>query len=246
MVGELLSQCQFLEWDSAFFGFRIGRLQPDSLTPEVVADALSWCRREKIRCLYFLARPDSPETTALAESHGFRLVDIRLTLRRKPDRAHGPYNFVRPCREADLPTLRRIAAASHRDSRFYYDAGFPAALCDALYKTWIERSCNGYAEAVFVADYRDQPSGYISCHVNGSVGSIGLIAVAENARGRGLGSQLVAAALAYFSQTRCSEVSVVTQGRNCAAQSLYQTTGFRTASVRLWYHRWFEPERSDL
>ena len=33
--------------------------------------------------------------------------------------------------------------------------------------------------------------------------------------------------------------SVVTQGRNVAAQRLYQSAGFRTAAVQLWHHCWF-------
>ena len=28
-------------------------------------------------------------------------------------------------------------------------------------------------------------------------------------------------------------------GRNLAAQRLYQRSGFVTASLQLWYHRWF-------
>jgi ribosomal protein S18 acetylase RimI-like enzyme len=35
-------------------------------------------------------------------------------------------------------------------------------------------------------------------------------------------------------------VSVVTQGRNVAAQRLYQRAGFVTASTQLWYHRWLD------
>jgi hypothetical protein len=32
----------------------------------------------------------------------------------------------------------------------------------------------------------------------------------------------------------------VTQGRNVAAQCLYQACGFRTALTQVVYHRWFE------
>jgi len=37
---------------------------------------------------------------------------------------------------------------------------------------------------------------------------------------------------------------VVTQGRNLAAQRLYQRNGFVTASLQLWYHRWFPRENA--
>lgn len=233
---------RLLEWDSAFFGFRIARLLSGRLDRQTAADALSWCKSERIRCLYFLAGTDSTETVESAAQSGFRLTDIRITLARKTAGGHGPADNVRACRAADVAALRAIAAVSHRDSRFYYDPGFPEDRCDALYATWIELSCQGYAKAVLVAEHDSEPAGYISCHIDAEgAGSIGLVAVAEHARGRGLGPQLVAAAMRYFGEMKCDRVTVVTQGRNCAAQRLYQNCGFRTADIGIWYHRWFEP-----
>jgi dTDP-4-amino-4,6-dideoxy-D-galactose acyltransferase len=236
--------CRFLPWDSEFFGVRIARLERDRITPAEMADALSWCAAERIRCLYFLASAESPETTRLAEDNGFRLTDIRVTLERKLDGGSPASTAsIRASRESDIPALAAIAARSHRDSRFYYDGNFPAGHCDALYETWIERSCRGYADAVFVAEHDSAPAGYISCHVAaGGTGSIGLVAVGEQARGLGLGQQLVAAALAFFQDRRCARATVVTQARNCAAQRIYQHCGFRTTSIGIWYHRWFPPE----
>jgi hypothetical protein len=39
-------------------------------------------------------------------------------------------------------------------------------------------------------------------------------------------------------------VLVVTQGRNYAAQRLYQRNQFRTCEVQLWYHKWYSPLRA--
>jgi hypothetical protein len=36
-------------------------------------------------------------------------------------------------------------------------------------------------------------------------------------------------------------VQVITQGRNYAAQRLYQRAGFVTRKTELWYHKWFHP-----
>jgi hypothetical protein len=35
------------------------------------------------------------------------------------------------------------------------------------------------------------------------------------------------------------DVAVVTQGRNGAAQRLYQRCGFVTHALDLWYHKWY-------
>jgi dTDP-4-amino-4,6-dideoxy-D-galactose acyltransferase len=236
-----LAPCQVLDWDSAFFGFRIARLRGVHVTEQILCDALEWCDRERIRCLYFLAPGDSPETTNLAGANGFRMADLRFTLARELGGDVGAVESVRTYRESDLPVLQSIAAVSHRDSRFYNDPGFPDRRCNELYETWIERSCHGYADTVLVAEHYRKTAGYVSCHLQpDGIGAIGLLAVADGSRGVGLGGRLVAGALRFFAEAGCKRVTVVTQGRNCAAQRLYQNCGFRSASMELWYHRWFD------
>jgi dTDP-4-amino-4,6-dideoxy-D-galactose acyltransferase len=236
-----LAPCDVLDWDSEFFGFRIARVRKSFLTAETVSTLIEWCHREQVRCLYFLASGDSFKTTDLAQTNGFKLTDVRCTLSRGPESNLGSVESVRIFEESDLPALRRIAAVSHRDSRFYHDPNFPDRRCDELYATWIDRSCHGFAEAVLIVERDRQIAGYVSCHVSlNGTGAIGLLAVGEGHRGQGLGRQLVVAAMRYFSDAGCLQVNVATQGRNCAAQRLYQNCGFRSTSMELWYHRWFD------
>jgi len=232
--------CRFLDWDSKFFGCRVARANGNRLTPASLRQVQSWCDAQRIDCLYFLADPADAETVNLAENAGFHFVDVRVTLGREvtgpsPNLGSAP---VRPFQPSDLPGLRAIARASHRDSRFYYDKNFPDSLCDSLYETWIENSTRGYAQAVLVGEHQSLPAGYITCHFSGRIGGIGLFAVAQEAQGRGLGQQLVLAALRWFEQQGASEVTVVTQGRNVRGQRRYQKCGFSTRSVELWYHYW--------
>jgi dTDP-4-amino-4,6-dideoxy-D-galactose acyltransferase len=151
---------------------------------------------------------------------------------------------VRLFEEPDLEALKVIARQSHSDSRFYFDGGFPKERCEALFESWIERSCRGWAQAVFVAELEGAAAGYCTCHIEGDVGSIGLVALSAHAQGRSLGRHLVAAAVSYARQQGISELKVVTQGRNIRAQQLYQRCGFVTDSVMLWYHKWFPGARA--
>ena len=145
------------------------------------------------------------------------------------------------CIDSDLAALKAIARVSHQDSRFYFDRRFAEASAAALYERWIERSCQGWADVVLVAEAEGVPSGYCTCHIREhGTGSIGLVGVSAAAQGRGLGRQLIESALATFHARRVRHVEVVTQGRNCAAQRLYQRSGFVTESVMLWYHKWIE------
>ncbi len=237
-----------LDWDSDFFGIKIARANLSRLTLETARAVVDQARTDQIACVYLLADSDDPATAHAAEAVGFHLMDIRVTLDTRvpldlnlaadlplPDRGS-----VRPFHPADLDTLKRIARASYTASRFYADPRFPRDKCDALYDTWITRSCDGWAQAVLVADVEGIAAGFITCHTKAETGSIGLVGVDANQQGKGLGSTLVDASLRWFAANGCTSVEVVTQGRNIGAQRIYQARGFKTRSVQLWYHVWLD------
>lgn len=237
--------CRKLDWDSDFFGFPVGRVVESDLTEAQMREVLDWCATEQIRCLYLLTGADKLRTARLAEASGFHLADIRVTLDSTPRADARAAARVRSARPDDVPELAEIAAVSHTDSRFFNDPGFSRERCAALYRVWIEKSCAGSADAVLVSDYEGRAAGYITCHIDGETGSIGLIAVGAAARGMGLGRDLVAAALDWFAARGIRRVSVVTQGGNIPALRMYEREGFRVFSTELWYHRWFAAGGSD-
>jgi dTDP-4-amino-4,6-dideoxy-D-galactose acyltransferase len=236
--------CKYLPWDSEFFGYRIARALPQTLTSATMGDILAWCEMEQIDCLYLLTRNDDPTTTRIVESAGCMMVDQRLTLSRKLD-AHSTIpnstNTI-PMRQhttADLPALRAIAGKSFTDSRFYYDAHFPRERCDALYERWIELDAARDNTHVLIADV-GQVAGFITCVMtDDGIGEIGLVGVADGMRGRGIGSALVNAAVGWFAAQGVQKIEVVTQARNIVAQRTYQRNGFLTETLQIWYHRWF-------
>ncbi len=242
MTATATQPARFLEWDSTFFARRIGAVINEPLPAESVADVLSWCRSERIECLYALIDADAVPTMHALEEAGGRIVDVRLTfdLNLADAKSKGASN-VRPHRESDVQPLRAIAAASHGNSRFYADSHFPRARCNELYATWIEKSCRGWADQVFVADVDGQPSGYLSCHAReDGRGEIGIVGVAARAQGHGVGRDLVETAIHWLASRGLKRATVVTQGRNIVAQRLYQSLGFRTATVQVWHHLWFD------
>jgi dTDP-4-amino-4,6-dideoxy-D-galactose acyltransferase len=239
--------CQILEWDTAFFGFRIGRVCANVLSQEQIEKIDGWCCQNGVRCLYLLADSGDMNTIRLAERNGSRLVDIRMTFaceisaNRTIDTFSNRAAVIRHAMLDDVDLLISIAKESHHDSRFYCDGGFPLRLCDALYETWIKQSCEGYADAVFVAELNDLPVGYVSCHLDEGchAGRIGLLGVSSLTRGNGIGRALVLGALNWFAEQEVQRVTVVTQGRNYASQRLYQRCGFWVHTVQLWYHKWY-------
>jgi dTDP-4-amino-4,6-dideoxy-D-galactose acyltransferase len=234
--------CTYLGWDSSFFECRIARVNGHRLDEANLSKVLTWCKTNRIDCLYFLADSNDPQTSALAARNGFLHTDVRLTLERT---LAGSAPVVTPgdrvrlaCRE-DLGALKAIARTGHRETRFYFDLHFERAKCDLLYETWIENSFSGFAQAVLVAEVNAKPVGYLTCSLQGVESQIGLVGVADKCQGMGLGKQLVESFLAWSVEHGADRATVVTQGRNVSAQRLYQRMGFLTAEFQLWYHRWF-------
>lgn len=245
IIPAVSDPCEFLPWDTEFFGQRIARVNGERLTPERLAEIDAWCKANQIACLYFLATADDPLTTQLAETNGFQFVDVRLTFDRSlkdcvPDTANDSH--IELATPADLPQLQKLARISHTNTRFYFDGRFPRSRCDDLYERWITLAVQGQAQAVFVARHSGAVIGYLTCHADAMESRIGLIAVGESAAGLGWGSKLIQRAFTWAAEKGHPVMSVVTQGRNIPAQRLYQRHGFRTRSLYLAYHRWYVPE----
>jgi len=235
------SICEFLEWDSKFFGIRIARVAGHRLDGERTAEIALAVHDQSIDCLYFLADQER-ETIQLAELQGFQLINVRVTLAARLLNIYaGTWNDdgIREAVPADIPALREIAGHSYTDSRFYQDGRFPAFLCDEMYRGWIEKSCHGYADIVLVAEQDAQPAGYICCHLkdDGS-GQIGLMGATGGMKNQAVVRQLVHHALCWFQEREVRDVTVVASGSNITAQRLYQRSGFLTRGTQLWYHLW--------
>lgn len=231
-----------LPWDTEFFGFRIGRLNSRRLTSESLRSVLAWANAERLRCAYFFAEADSPDTLARAQEGGFKFVESRMELSVElaaPAATPTPAAF-RPAVVADLPAIEALSRAAHHDTRFFKDANFPATRAADLYAEWIRRDFREHRIFV-VPGAAAGIAGYITCQADAApgVGRIGLVAVAEAERRRGLGRVLVAGALDWFHRTSCKEARVVTQAANVPAQRVYQSLGFRTAETCATFHRWF-------
>ena len=245
---QTVAPAELLPWDSDFFGHRIGRVIGNTLTRAMCQTLEDWTLNERIEVLYFLTRADCISSIQAAQEFGFYMTDIRMTLaipkgyRTRTSASSQPGELlIRSVVPGDLPGLEAIARSSHRDTRFFSDPRFPRSKAEDLYATWIRLECGGKANLVLVVSTRDQvPMGYVSCHLDPPAGSgqIGLIAIQETARGKGVGAKLIHSALDWFWKNGANQVSVVTQGRNIAAQRLYQKCGFSTTDVELWMHYW--------
>jgi dTDP-4-amino-4,6-dideoxy-D-galactose acyltransferase len=232
-----------LDWDSQFFGRSIARIDSVNLTPSLLTSANHWAAQNQIDCFYYLCPAEDTASARTAGEDGFTCVDIRYTLGLKIPASWLNLNVpaIRTAREADIPVLRTIAGQSHTDSRFYADLHFDRQKCSELYQTWIEKSCHGYEDVVWVWEEDHQAVGYVTGKITGGgKGEIGLVAVDPRWQGKGIGKHLVHRTIGWFQENGAQHISVITQGRNIPAQVLYQKSGFISECMQLWYHKWFD------
>lgn len=247
-MNTTIEPCQYLHWDTDFFGHRIARVNGTRLDPEFLEAIYAWCEDGGIECLYFLAGSDDPQTIRLAEDHNFRLVEVRLNLERslkdwdpetRPRAAQDVY--VRPVHTEDIPILQDIASDSYVDSRFYFDDRFPKDKWQAYYRTWVKNSCEGGADLALVALKDEQVVGYITGLVDQDKqeGQYELTGVKRSARRSGVGQELFRSGLDWYVRAGIMYIWVTTQGRNVVTQRMIQRHGFLTRSCQLYYHKWF-------
>ena len=244
-VAQLIDVVKEREWDTDFFGFKIARLHPKCLTKDIMRYAFRKCNEENIECLYYLCNYNDSKSILLAKKYLFDQVDTRV----KSHRSLLDYRqiknedtiYIRNHKADDITHLKQIAKNVYTLSRFYVDKHFPRELCDHFYATWIENSCKGYADKVFVAETKGKIAGFITCDLNERMknGRIGLVGVASFAQGKKVGVALVVHALNWFSKKKVLNVEVMTQERNIAAQKLYWKCGFKILKKEIWFHKWF-------
>jgi len=228
-----------LPWDSAFFGFSIGRINGGRPSEAELSAAISECRSRGIKCVYLLCAADAVESITLAIRRGFRLIDLRVTLDREVPAACPEASGTRRAKSGDLPELVRLAGPGFGRSRFFVDVRFSRERAEALFARWITRDLESAEGVVAVVESGGRIAGFASgLMAADGAAQVGLVGVASEFRGQGVGRQAVAGLLNLLADRGVGRVRVVTQGCNRGALRLYEECGFRMSSVDVWLHWW--------
>jgi dTDP-4-amino-4,6-dideoxy-D-galactose acyltransferase len=234
----------YLDWDSAFFNKRIGRVLTHSLTNTDSLAVDKWAAANRIDCVYYLADGSDLDSPKTAESHGYHLMDLRVTYQYDLDHSQvtaQANNHIRNANEEDLPFIRQMVRENHTISRFFADEHFEREKCMELYEAWIERDFREKNHFLWVIEEKGLPVAYTSAglDLDNNTAEIGLVGVHPDWRGQGNGLKLQVWVLDQLKTLGARHVEVVTQGRNINAQNLYQRSGYQLKSIDLWYHKWY-------
>lgn len=177
---------------------------------------------------------EGPADTVL-KAAGFRQVETLITFcRRVPDDAVMP-DEIGPATDADAQACITIGRHAFRLDRFHSDPRLDDSDADELKARWVANSFAGRADAILVARQGGALLGFVLCRRTGPTALIDLIAVADRARGLGIGRRLVDGALAYYAG-RVETMTVGTQDTNGPSIALYRAAGFSEARRARTYH----------
>ncbi|MCS7003887.1 MAG: GNAT family N-acetyltransferase [Cytophagales bacterium] len=235
-------QSYYLDWDSRFLGFPVGKILFTNFASFEELCALIQQSSFRLIYLYDLCRGILPEK--IREYNNFYQVDTKVTFEKKIEKvlesAYEPFVIQTYSYETIPQQLYELAILAGQYSRFLRDPKLGPSIQQALYRRWLENSLQGsYANQVWVATYKTQIVGFCTLQVQENCAQIGLIAVSPAYQKQGIGKKLLQTAENWCAQQpHLTTLSVVTQQENLNACRLYEKYGFQLASVVPIYHVW--------
>lgn len=229
----------YLEWDSAFFDKKIGRLELRH-TDENLIEMLVEAKQQDYDLLYVF----TSEECLINENDCFpfkgTLVDRKVVYTIDISDEVALSQQVKEYLSAELtPELLNLAYESGKFSRFRLDKNFHESDFQRLYARWIEKSvAHEMADKVFVIQESNKIVGMVTLKISGNTAEIGLIAVDSKMQGKGYGKLLVERCISEAALSNCKTLTVPTQFENKPACKFYDRCGFQVKSITNIYHFW--------
>lgn len=223
-----------LKWDSDFFGYPVGRIQLETAHYSHISDITKDTAGFR---LVYLVCPKRIRTTI----KGLKLVDIKTRFSKQINNEQSDsFGRIHEYSGGADDQLERLALQSGVFSRFKADANFVNNEFERLYLKWIKESINKTIADKVVVYKKDSNKciGFITLKFNEDFSEIGLIAVDEGSRGKGIGKTLLSYAAYITQEMGLQKIEVVTQHENHPAVGLYKKCGYGIISKKYIYHLW--------
>ena len=225
-----------LQWDSDFFGLRIGRFDLQTAEDATVLKKQQQNLKQQFDLLYIF------DAYAVGFSaNAAWLVDEKI-LYSKPCEPRKQYEAVSFYQGASPSAdLYRLALVSGGYSRFKLDERLPKGSYERLYNRWIENACPKEGTNKQILLFKDEQNvarGMITIDYQGELGHIGLVAVDSNAQHQGIGSKIMSTLDGYLFECGIKTLEVPTQKANTDACRWYERNGFVAQSRIPIYHWW--------
>lgn len=230
---------QYLEWDSALFDLKIGKVE--FFPPYDFSELFILLENNKKEYDLIYIYSEIP----INELNRY-LVDVKTLFKFDLTASQIPYvDNIKITTYTDLiPTseLYNLSLVSGTYSRFKLDKKLPIGAFEKLYKTWIEKSVNKeIADVVFIHKNENCIiDAMCTLKYKTKTPHIGIIAVNKESCCKGIGSALLLKAKQKTSIcANAKALFVTTQLKNNIALCLYQKNGFKMIKNTYVYHYWY-------
>jgi dTDP-4-amino-4,6-dideoxy-D-galactose acyltransferase len=221
-----------LEWDTEFFGYRVGRIV---LQRDEVPDRDSLLNND-YRLIYVMSEQELP--AALTTTLSAKLADRKVLLGKPATTAIVELDeHIIPLKVLS-PELFSLVLQSGHYSRFRIDEQFINREYERLYEAWINKTLADQEGVVYGYKVNGSLAGFISLGIKDRAADIGLIAVDELFRNKQIGQKLLDASAHFAQQKTLGRITVVTQEQNTGAMRFYERHGFSVLQKTYIYHLW--------
>lgn len=238
-----------IEWESRFFGFPIGGVEiPADFSMERLGETLLQAK-ERFRLVTISMLGKGPEELPTPSSPSI-CYDRRVTLKKPVPQNVPPLDLHVKAYKSAFCTkwLERLAVQSATLTRFHRDAELSVQY-ERLYLTWINYAVSGeLADSIWTWRENGKDIGLVTIRCAKRVhpetgeiereGRIGMLAVDEEYRHRGIGHQLFEACDFWCSSLSVPTVTIITGKENTATISLCEHLGYRSTDEETIYHYW--------
>lgn len=222
---------QLNEWESTFFGRKIGRI----LLKNVPNRPLAIAHFDGFDLVQ--AKIPASDTALLhyLQQQQFHFIEGELQLSLPLSAPY--YSTLVVATQADLAELCCLFGTAFPHSRFR-PPYFSAVENQRFYSQWIANAVQGiFDDLCFVERQNGQIAGAVSLRLVEHQAQIGLLAVAKGWQGKGVGQRLLNGAIGWAKQQGATSLTVRTQSANLPAIRLYQRFGATVQDLHYWLYR---------
>lgn len=234
----------FLDWDSEFFGIKIGSVQLEpEFDPCVFQEIKSIGKAKDYKCIYVFSSNITGNESLTDNLPSKFLVDRKIVFEKKTEESVSKVNssISNVMGNLNIEMLYKIALQAGGNSRFKKDLNFGIGKYEELYKLWIFRSLKKeIADEVYFykTDEEKEIAGFITVKFEEKSARIGLLSVDEKFRGKGIAKELINKVFLAAFERKLETVYVATQSENTGACEFYSQMGMTPFSLNYIYHLW--------
>ena len=229
-----------LNWDSDFFKFNVGKITGSIVAIQDLEIIENLIENNNSRLTYFSSLEEIPSFVFKSQRFDISLVDKKTTFTKKinPNLDIDPSISIVDT-NISREKLIELSIQSGIYSRFKIDKRIGKNKFEEMYSLWMINSLNKkIAKEVLIYIEENALAGFVTLREKNNRADIGIIAVDNSFRGKGIGKKMMTSAEKWFSNLGYKTIQVLTQGNNIPACKLYESCGYSIESVEYFYHIW--------